>query len=86
METVKLTSRAGSDGVLHLEVPVGIPDADVEILVVFHVVAANQTETHPVQEADGWPPGFLDQVYGGWQGEPLERADQGDYEVRESFD
>lgn len=32
-----------------------------------------------------WPVGFFEYVVGGWQGEPLERAPQGEYEPREAF-
>ena len=32
-----------------------------------------------------WPPGFFEEVVGGWQGEPLERPPQGAYERRECF-
>jgi plasmid stability protein len=31
----------------------------------------------------GWSPGFFEEVVGGWVGEPLVRAEQGDYEIRE---
>jgi hypothetical protein len=30
-----------------------------------------------------WPEGFFEEVVGGWQGEPLTRAPQGEYEDRE---
>ena len=30
-----------------------------------------------------WPPGFFEEVVGGWQGKPLERPPQGTYEHRE---
>lgn len=30
-----------------------------------------------------WPDGFFAEVIGGWQGEPLERAAQGEFEERE---
>ncbi len=85
MQTVHLTSRVGRDGVLHLEIPVDMPDAAVEVLVVVHPITTVQPEAHQAEDAPGWPPGFLDQVCGGWQGEPLERAPQGAYEVRESL-
>ena len=29
-----------------------------------------------------WPPGFFEEVVGGWHGEPLRRPDQGLYETR----
>ncbi|MCA9982105.1 MAG: hypothetical protein KDD89_14775 [Anaerolineales bacterium] len=34
-------------------------------------------------EVEGdWPEGFFEEVVGGWEGEPLERAPQGTYEIR----
>lgn len=33
----------------------------------------------------GWPEAFFEEVVGGWQGEPLERPDQGTLETREPF-
>jgi hypothetical protein len=30
-----------------------------------------------------WPEGFFEEVVGGWQGEPLTRTPQGEYEDRE---
>lgn len=30
-----------------------------------------------------WPAGFFEEVVGGWQGEPLQRAEQGSYDVRD---
>ena len=32
-----------------------------------------------------WPKGYFD-CFGGWQGDPLERPKQGEYEQRMSFD
>jgi hypothetical protein len=34
-------------------------------------------------DENGWPLDFFETVIGGWVGEPLERAEQGDYDVRE---
>ncbi len=31
----------------------------------------------------GWMPGFFEEVIGGWVGEPLERPEQGESEIRE---
>lgn len=35
--------------------------------------------------ASQWPEGYF-QVFGQWQGEPLERAPQGEFETREGLD
>lgn len=31
----------------------------------------------------GWPPGFFEEVIGGWKGKPLERPPQGRFERRD---
>lgn len=33
----------------------------------------------------GWPPGFFEEVAGGWAGEPLVRDERGEYETREQL-
>lgn len=32
-----------------------------------------------------WPKGFFEEVVGGWQGEPLQRGEQGDFDRRDSL-
>ena len=39
MNSVKLRSRVGADGVLNLKVPVGVTNAEVDVVVVFQLVA-----------------------------------------------
>ncbi|PIP03126.1 MAG: hypothetical protein COW18_02855 [Zetaproteobacteria bacterium CG12_big_fil_rev_8_21_14_0_65_54_13] len=34
----------------------------------------------------GWPDGYFEQVFGQWEGETLQRPEQGDYEKREALD
>ena len=75
MRSIQVRGKTGADGVLHLSIPVGTPDAEVEAVVVV------QPEK-PAATDDSWPPGFFEQTAGAWQGE-LERAPQGEYEKRE---
>ena len=35
-------------------------------------------------DAEGWPPGFFEEVIGGWSGD-LKRVPEGVYEERDSF-
>jgi hypothetical protein len=74
MKTMRLRERTGEDGVLHLHVPVGLAGADCEVVVVVQPEAA---------ESRGWLPGFFETLAKGWQGEPLVRPPQGEYERRE---
>lgn len=39
-----------------------------------------------ISQPDQWPEGYFEQVFGQWQGEPLTRAPQGDYEPRPDLD
>jgi hypothetical protein len=40
----------------------------------------------PDTVASAWPEGFLESVMGGWQGEPLVREYEGDYEQRDALE
>ncbi len=37
VESVKVRQRVGQDGILHLEIPVGLTDQDVEVMVIYQV-------------------------------------------------
>ena len=39
----------------------------------------------PAPTERGWPPGFFEATAGAWQGEPLQREPQGEYEQREEL-
>jgi hypothetical protein len=83
MHSIKLTKHVGADGVLHLNIPVGIKDKEVEIMVIYQPLETPTQLKTPEQR--GWMPGFFEEVIGGWVGEPLERPEQGEYETRESL-
>jgi hypothetical protein len=83
MQSIKLTKHVGADGVLHLNIPVGIKDKEVEIMVIYQPIETPTQLKTPEQR--GWMPGFFEEVIGGWVGEPLERPEQGEYETRESL-
>lgn len=38
MESVKVRQRIGQDGILHLDIPVGLADRDVEVMVIYQAV------------------------------------------------
>ncbi len=76
METITLHSRVGADGLLKLLVPVKLTNTDLDVVVIVQPAA-------PADQPPGWPPGFFEEVAGGWRGELLVREDQGEYEIRE---
>jgi hypothetical protein len=74
MDSIKIRQHVGQDGILHLDIPVEMADTEIEVTVTIQRVTPQQRS---------WMPGFFEEVIGGWVGEPLERAEQGEYEIRE---
>jgi hypothetical protein len=83
MQSIKLQSHVGRDGRLKIDVPTGLADVDLEVLVIIHPLATAPQARMP--EERGWPPGFFEQTAGAWAGEPLVRGPQGEYEEREAL-
>ncbi len=78
MKTLHTRSHVGSSGILKLNLPTEIRDSDVEVVVILHPVeAANQSSA-----ADEDWERFIEETAGRWQGEPLVRPEQGDFEER----
>jgi len=78
-QTITVRSRVGSDGILHLDVPVALREMELEVTVT--VQAAETGED--TSEALGWSPGFFEETFGAWEGEPLTRAPQEEPTERE---
>lgn len=68
MQTIKLRSHVGEDGILHLDVPIGILDTDLEITVTVQPVTAEQIDT---SQGKGWPPGFFEETFGSFKDDPI---------------
>lgn len=43
MESIKVRQRVGQDGMLHLAIPVGLADRDIEVMVIYQPVPAAKT-------------------------------------------
>ncbi|MBM4425638.1 MAG: hypothetical protein FJ031_00220 [Chloroflexi bacterium] len=73
MQSLTLHTRVGKDGILKLEMPSDVIDTELEIVLIFNPIT---------KSVAGWSPDFFTEVIGGWQGEPLAREPQGQYETR----
>lgn len=74
MVTIPIKTRLEADGTLSLHVPTGLPESDVEVLLV----------VQPISDAtEALPKSFFEQTYGVFAEHPLERPSQGEFEVRE---
>jgi hypothetical protein len=80
MTHLELRTRIGPDGILTLNVPVGISEANREVKVI--VEPANEEVGLTARMTrDEWAR-FVDETAGAWMGE-LERPEQGELQVRD---
>jgi len=83
MKSIMLRSHVGEDGVLKLQVPLELTNTDLEVMVIVQPIT--NTPQSEASQDKGWLPGFFEEVIGSWEGEPLVRESQGEYEDREEF-
>ncbi len=83
MNRIHLTATAGSDGVLHLNIPVGTAG---DYKIVLSVEPSTDGPKKSTPEDRGWPPGYFQRVFGSIADPAFERGDQGHYEVREALE
>ena len=84
MQSITLHSHVGEDGILQLSVPVGMTDVDLEVMVIVQPIVNSKSAKTP--EELGWTPGFFDKTFGAWEGEPLTRGEQGEFQEREPLE
>lgn len=84
MQSIKIRSHVGKDGILHLDIPVGIADKEIEVMLIYQPLEPSAQPKTP--EELGWPPGFFEQTAGCLQDDPLVRYPQGEYEEREPLE
>ena len=75
MNPITIKSKVGTDGVLHLDLPLGIDSACEEVQVTVQPVSAATLTQEQWRE-------MILSTAGKWQGN-LERPEQGAYEERE---
>ena len=80
MENIKIRQRVGQDGILHLDIPDGLTDQDVEVMVIYQPVRALSTGEQ-----------FLEALYGICADDPIVLDEQGisealDDELAGAFD
>ena len=83
MQSIKLRSHVGQDGILNLRVPVEVTETDVEVIVVVQDLAPATSLSTP--ESLKWPAGFFEQTFGCLKDDPIVRGEQGEYESRDEL-
>lgn len=79
MQSITLRSHVGPDGILHLNIPVGLHDAEIEVTVTVQPVTTAKAKT---PEELGYPPDFFERTAGSFKDEPLVRYPQGELQER----
>ncbi len=82
MTRIELRTRIGPDGILTLNVPAGISEANREVTVIVEPVDAAVRKTGKMTPEE-WKR-FVDEIAGAWKGD-LQRPDQGDLEIRDQW-
>ena len=80
MEIVKLKAHVDKDGILKLEVPIGMPARDIEVVLIVETTQSTEVD------ANGWPVRFFDRTYGSLADDPLIRPSQLPLEHREQLE
>lgn len=80
MQRIALRARVGEDGILHLDVPVGVHDAGLEVTVTIQPLTPPEKKS-PLEL--GYPPDFFERTAGSLQDEPLIRYPQGELQERD---
>lgn len=83
MQSITLNSRVGQDGVLKLSVPVGLPDVEMEVMIIIQPVT--QPRPSELPGGLGWSPTFFEHTFGCLRDEPLVREPRGEYEIRDEL-
>ncbi|MBW4440393.1 MAG: hypothetical protein KME10_03990 [Plectolyngbya sp. WJT66-NPBG17] len=63
MESIKFCQRVGQDGVLHLEIPTGLTEREVEVMVIYQPLQSDHRS--------------LEQLYGVCADDPITLDDRG---------
>ncbi len=82
MVSFSVKTRVTPDGMLQVVIPTGLPEADVDVLVVVRPVTAC---TAGGSAPGSWPEGFFDKTFGCLAEDPLVREPQLQPEAREKL-
>jgi hypothetical protein len=84
MQTIQIRTQAGEDGVLHLNIPVGTPNAEYQVVLVLQSTTDTPAPKSP--EELGWPPHFFEETAGAIEDPTFRRHEQGEFEKRLDFE
>lgn len=84
MQSLTLRSTIDKNGILKLETLIGMPNTDVEVVLVVNPLKKS-SKSISVKKCSEWPKGFFERTFGSIPDFPL-RESQGEYEVRDNLE
>ena len=79
MQTIRVLEKTGKDGTLHLDIPLGKPEAEFEDVLV--IQAKEELTNGNSPDALGWPAGYFETTFGSITDETFVRPPQGELPV-----
>lgn len=79
MVSFSVKTRVQPDGTLQVAIPTGLPETDVDVLVVVRPLPEEGSA------AGSWPRGFFEDTFGCLAEDPLARGPQLQHETREKL-
>lgn len=73
MESLKIKTHVGDDGLLKINLP--IVNRDLEVMIIYQPVIKTEKRQ--------WSPDFFQRTCGSWEGEPLVREPQPEEQERD---
>lgn len=83
MASITLRSHVGTDGILRLDLPVGLTDAELEVTVTFKTLSPPEARQLP--QGEGWSPGFFEETFGSFKDDPLIIDSEGVFDDEEEI-
>lgn len=85
MVSIQTKAHVGADGRLDVQLPAEYREQNVDVTVIIEPVEVVGDSHKAEPDVNGWPAAFFESTVGAWQGEPLVRGEQGNYEQRETL-
>ena len=77
MDSIKVKVYIGEDGIFSTHLP--ITNQEIEAMVIYQPAKTLETSSQKRQ----WSSHFFEKTFGRWEGKPLEREPQPEYQERE---
>jgi hypothetical protein len=76
MQIIRVVEKTGTDGTLHLDIPLGKPGSEFELVVI---IQPNDAPANGAACAErGWPREYFDNTFGSITDETFSRPPQGE--------